>query len=310
MEDGSYPIIIAVLCIVIVILMVVIILNYLFYRKRSNSIITSLNSANRDFTEEDIITLVKEGHEQGVIEESEAKMIHNIFKFDDKEVKDIMTHRKNMICIDGELSYNDALAYAVESGKSRFPIYEGDLDHIIGVLHIKDMLAYAQKNEVFRTSIKDINNLVREVDFVPETLGINVLFKNMQRNKNHVTMVVDEYGQIAGLVAMEDILEEIVGNIEDEHDTEHELITPESDGTYIMEGITNFADVLEVIDIPVEEDSFETLNGLVVSLLGHIPNDDEKAKVEAYGYTFEILSVTDNMIDNVRISKCENLHQK
>ena len=88
------------------------------------------------------------------------------------------------------------------------------------------------------------------------------------------------------------------------------MITPESDGTYIMEGITNFADVLEVIDIPVEEDSFETLNGLVVSLLGHIPNDDEKAKVEAYGYTFEILSVTDNMIDNVRISKCENLHQK
>ena len=122
-------------------------------------------------------------------------------------------------------------------------------------------------------------------------------------------MVVDEYGQIAGLVAMEDILEEIVGNIEDEHDTEQELITPEADGTYILEGITSFEDVLDVLHIPVEEDAFETLNGFVVSLLGHIPNDEDKEIAEAYGYVFEVLSVTDNMIGEVKISKSENLHQ-
>lgn len=309
MEEGSYPIIIAALSIVICILIIILIANYVFYRKKNKSIVDTINAANGDFTEEDIITLVKEGHEQGVILESEAEMIHNIFEFDDKEVKDIMTHRKNMVCIDGELSYNDALAYTVENGKSRFPVYDGDLDHIIGVLHIKDMLAYAQKNEIFRTSIKDIKGLIRDVDFVPETLGINVLFKNMQRNKNHVTMVVDEYGQIAGLVAMEDILEEIVGNIEDEHDTEQEHITPEADGTYILEGITSFEDVLDVLHIPVEEDAFETLNGFVVSLLGHIPNDEDKEIAEAYGYVFEVLSVTDNMIGEVKISKSENLHQ-
>ena len=309
MEEGSYPIIIAALSIVICILIIILIANYIFYRKKNKSIVDTINAANGDFTEEDIITLVKEGHEQGVILESEAEMIHNIFEFDDKEVKDIMTHRKNMVCIDGELSYNDALAYTVENGTSRFPVYAGDLDHIIGVLHIKDMLAYAQKNEIFRTSIKDIKGLIREVDFVPETLGINVLFKNMQRNKNHVTMVVDEYGQIAGLVAMEDILEEIVGNIEDEHDTEQEHITPEADGTYILEGITSFEAVLDVLHIPVEEDAFETLNGFVVSLLGHIPNDEDKEIAEAYGYVFEVFSVTDNMIGEVKISKSENLHQ-
>ena len=310
MDEGSNPIIIFALSVIILILLITLIAFYILYRKKNKSIVETISSANRDFTEEDIITLVKEGHEQGVIQESEAEMIHNIFEFDDKEVKDIMTHRKNMICIDGELSYYDALIYVVENGKSRFPVFDGDLDHIIGVLHIKDMLAYAQKNEIFRTSIKDIKGLVRDVDFVPETLGINVLFKNMQRNKNHVTMVVDEYGQIAGLVAMEDILEEIVGNIEDEHDTEQEVITPQEDGTYILEGIMSFEEVLEILNLPVEEDAFETLNGFVVSLLGHIPNEDEREIAEAYDYVFEVLSIKDNFIDKVRISKVENLHQE
>ena len=109
---------------------------------------------------------------------AKAEMIHNILEFDDKTTKDIMTHRKNLIAIDGELSYLDAVSFIIETGKSRFPVYANDIDNIIGVLHIKDAFAYAQRNEVFRTSIKDIPGLVRSVDFVPETLNINVLFKN------------------------------------------------------------------------------------------------------------------------------------
>ena len=131
-------------------------------------------------------------HDDDVTEEEiKAEMIHNIFEFGDKEAKDIMTHRKNLIVIDGNLSYNDAVSFIIENSKSRYPVYLDDIDNIIGVLHIKDAFAFAQKNEVFRTSIKDIPNLIREVDFVPETLNIHTLFKMMQAKKSHMVIVVD-----------------------------------------------------------------------------------------------------------------------
>ena len=220
-----------------------------------------------DVTEEEIKSMVNEGHEQGVLLASEAEMINNIFEFGDKEAKDIMTHRKNLIVIDGNLSYNDAVSFIIENSKSRYPVYLDDIDNIIGVLHIKDAFAFAQKNEVFRTSIKDIPNLIREVDFVPETLNIHTLFKMMQAKKSHMVIVVDEYGQTSGAVAMEDILEEIVGNIEDEHDEEETLIRQNPDGSYLMNGLASMPEVIELLALPVDEDAFETLNGFLVSLL-------------------------------------------
>ena len=263
---------------------------------------------NDDVTEEEIISMVKEGHEQGVLLASEAEMIHNIFEFGDKEAKDIMTHRKSVIALDGSISFYDAVAFIVETGKSRFPVYEEEVDNIIGVLHIKDAFAFSQKNEVFRTSIKDIPGLLREVDFVPETININTLFTKMQSDKNHMCIVVDEYGQTAGIVAMEDILEEIVGNIEDEHDEEEDAMSLDSDGSYIVDGLTELRDVSEVLDIPVEEDAFETLNGLLISLLEKVPNDGDCDVIKAYGYQFEILSVQERIIRSVRITRCsENI---
>ena len=232
------------------------------------------SSHEDDVTEEEIISMVNEGHEQGVLRASEAEMIHNIFEFGDKEAKDIMTHRKNLIAIDGELSYNDAVPFIIENNKSRYPVYLEDIDNIIGVLHIKDAFAFAQKNEVFRTTIKDIKGLIREVDFVPETLNIHTLFKKMQAKKSHLVIVVDEYGQTSGAVAMEDILEEIVGNIEDEHD------------------------------------DFDTLNGFLVSLMEKIPNDGETARLQAYGYEFSIRKVKDKMIREVLVKKADAKHQR
>ena len=233
------------------------------------------SSHEDDVTEEEIISMVNEGHEQGVLRASEAEMIHNIFEFGDKEAKDIMTHRKNLIAIDGELSYNDAVPFIIENNKSRYPVYLEDIDNIIGVLHIKDAFAFAQKNEVFRTSIKDIKGLIREVDFVPETLNIHTLFQKMQAKKSHLVIVVDEYGQTSGAVAMEDILEEIVGNIEDEHDEEEQLIRQNTDGSYTMSGFASLSDVAETLQIPVNDDDFDTLNGFLVSLMEKIPNDGE-----------------------------------
>ena len=258
-----------------------------------------------DVTEEEIKSMVNEGHEQGVLLASEAEMINNIFEFGDKEAKDIMTHPKNLIVIDGNLSYNDAVSFIIENSKSRYPVYLDDIDNIIGVLHIKDAFAFAQKNEVFRTSIKDIPNLIREVDFVPETLNIHTLFKMMQAKKSHMVIVVDEYGQTSGAVAMEDILEEIVGNIEDEHDEEETLIRQNPDGSYLMNGLASMPEVIELLGLPVDEYSFETLNGFLVSLLEKIPNDGETAQINMYGYDFNVLKVEDKMIREVLVRKSQ-----
>ncbi len=258
---------------------------------------------NDDVTEEEIISMVREGHEQGTILASEAEMIHNVFEFDDKEVKDIMTHRKNIVGLDGDMSFIDAIEFIIDTGKSRFPVYENDVDSIIGVLHIKDAFTFFERNEIFRTSIKDIDGLIRPVDFIPETVNINDLFKTMQSKKSHLAMVVDEYGQISGLVAMEDILEELVGNIEDEHDEEETFIQRNDDETFIMDGMTEFSDVKEALDLPLEDDAYETLNGFIVSLSDKIPEEGDKTVINAYGYEFSVQSVEDKVIRQVMIRK-------
>ena len=277
----------------------------LFGKKIKKNTRKTLDSilGNDDVTEEEIISMVDEGHEQGAILASEAEMIHNILEFDEKEAKDIMIHRKNIMCLDGNLSYVDAVAMMIEMGRSRYPVYEDDIDNIIGVLHIKDAFAFFQKGWVYRTSIKDIEGLIRPVEFVPETVGINDLFKNMQQKKSHMVMVVDEYGQISGLVAMEDILEEIVGNIQDEHDSEDEMIQKNEDESYYMDGMTDFADVKETLNLPLEEDEFETLNGFLISLIDKIPEKGDKPVVRAYGYEFEVLTVEGKVIGQVMIRK-------
>lgn len=271
------------------------------FKKKKN--IKLNNVSEDDVIEEEIISMVKEGHEQGVLMDSEAEMIHNIFEYADKEAKDIMTHRKNIVAIDANMSFYDMVAYVDDTGKSRFPVYEGDIDHIIGVLLIKDAFLFCQKNEIFRTSVKDIPGLVREVDFITETIKINTLFQKMQSGKNQICIVIDEYGQTSGLVAMEDILEEIVGEIEDEHDEEEQTFHLESDGSYTFNGLTELSDVLEVIDLPIEEDAFETLNGYVISLLEKVPNDDECETIERHGYRFEIQKIENRIIREIRITK-------
>ena len=271
--------------------------------KKSKGKVFEQLHGNDDVTEEEIISMVNEGHEKGNILASEVEMINNIFEFDDKEVKDIMTHRKNILSLDGNLSYIDAVQLMIDAGKSRFPVYENDIDNIIGVLHIKDAFEYSQRNEVFRTSIKDIKGLIKEADFVPETVNINDLFKRMQAKKNHLAMVIDEYGQISGIVAMEDILEELVGEIEDEHDEEEDLIRINDDQSYYMDGMTDFSDVKETLNLPLEEDAFETLNGFLIAQMDKIPEEDEKPVINAYGYEFSVLSVNDNVIGQVMIKK-------
>ena len=292
---------IIILSILVVILLLCI--GVLLYGMKNNKKTLDGILGNDDVTEEEIISMVREGHEQGTILASEAELIHNVFEFDDKEVKDIMTHRKNIVSLDGSMSFIDAIEFIIDTGKSRFPVYENDVDSIIGVLHIKDAFTFFEKNEVYRSSIKDIDGLIRPVDFIPETVNINDLFKKMQSKKSHLAMVVDEYGQISGLIAMEDILEELVGNNEDEHDEEENYIRKNDDETFIMDGMTEFSDVKEALSLPVDDDAYETLNGFIISLSDKIPEEGDKTVISAYGYKFSVMSVEDKVIKQVMIKK-------
>lgn len=258
-----------------------------------------------DVTEEEIKSMVNEGHEQGIFKESEAEMINNIFTLDEKEAHDIMTHRKHIEAVDGTVTVRELLARIEDKGYSRYPVFLDDIDNIIGVIHIKDILNLVLKQDLMDVPIAQIEHLVRPAAFIPETRNIDILFKNMQSKKMHMVIVVDEYGQTAGLVTMEDILEEIVGNILDEHDKEDRMILAEQDGTWLIDGLADFHDVCEILSMEENEElkDFDTLNGFIISKIDKIPSDGETFRFGAYGYQFDIQKVENRMIRTVRVSK-------
>lgn len=261
------------------------------------------NASFDDVTEEEIISMVKEGHEQGVLQASEAEMIHNIFAFDDKEAKDIMTHRKHVAAIEGRMQLREVLEFVLEGNNSRFPVYREDIDNIIGIIHMKDVMIESRNESYLNWAVEDIPGLVRKVVFIPETRNINDLFKGMQSNKNHMVIVVDEYGQTAGIVAMEDILEEIVGNIFDEYDEEETMIICQSDESFLMNGMASFDEVCQTLKMTLEEAEYETLNGFLISLIGKIPGEQEQFEIDCQGWHFHVLSVRDKMIHTVKVTK-------
>lgn len=268
-----------------------------------------LRPEEENVTEEDIMLMVNEGHEQGVLEASEAEMITNIFEFSDKEAGDIMTHRKNVIALDGAMALKDVVAFVLREGKnSRYPVYREDIDDIIGILHMKDALICADQQKQLDQPIGEIPGLLREIHFIPETRKIRPLFEEMQSQKIHMEVVVDEYGQTAGLVTMEDILEEIVGNIQDEFDVEEEYVVQSGDDNYIMDGMTMLDEVSEALDIEFSEedlDMYDTLNGFLISRLGHFPQKEEEAEVEYQGYRFRVLQMEGKIIRSVQATLVE-----
>ena len=245
--------------------------------------------------------------EEGETEEvgSQAmKLIRNIVRYLDKDAKDIMTHRRDIVGIDEEETLETALKFMLGERFSRFPVYREDIDEIIGTIHLRDAMTCYFTEANRNRPIKELKGYIRPVDYIPETKSIDTLFRRMQEGNNHIAIVIDEYGQTSGIVAMEDILEEIVGNIEDEHDQEEKMIEKLPDGSYLMDGMTSAEEALEILKIHIpEEDEFETLNGILISLLDRIPNDDEKFETDAFGYHFEVLQVENKMIKKVKITK-------
>ena len=260
-------------------------------------------------SEEDIVSMVNEGHEQGIFEGSEAEMITNIFELNDKQARDVMTHRKNVVFINGEDSLQDVIDFMLTSGiNSRYPVYKDNIDNIMGILNMKDALICENTSNYQNTAIKDIPNILRNITFVPENKSLDTLFKEMQSEKNHMVVVVDEYGQTSGIVTMEDILEEIVGNIMDEYDEDEELIKELADGSFIMKGMTPLSDIEDILNIKFDEEeleNFDTINGLMISRLDRIPEDNEKFDIIMHGYEFKALHVSNKMINTIKVTKLQ-----
>lgn len=257
-------------------------------------------------TEEEIMSMVNEGHEQGVLLASEAEMITNIFEFGDKQAADIMTHRKNIVAVDGAWTLKETVDFILTQCNSRFPVYDKDIDNIIGILHFKDAMRYYEQNDMDKP-LCQISELLREAHFIPETRNVSLLFKSMQSQKTHMVIVVDEYGQTAGLVAMEDILEEIVGNILDEYDEDEHLIEKLEDGSYLIKGMAELDEVWDILGLEMEEEEeeYDTLNGFLIYRLDRIPQEEEEIEIEYKNYHFSVVRVENKTIQLVRVTKIE-----
>ena len=245
-------------------------------------------------TEEDIMQMVDIGEEKGAIESDEREMIENIFEFNNMDAGDCMIHRKDITAIDIESTSDEILATIRESGLSRFPVYEGSIDNVLGILTTRDWL-------ISRAEGRDVplRQLIRPAHFVPESVRTDVLFQEMQSRKQHMAIVVDEYGGTSGLITLEDLLEEIVGNIYDEFDAQEEPeITKLDDHRWRVSGAAELETVAEALQIELPEDEeFDTLGGLIFSRLTEIPADGERPVVECFGLRISVETIADRRVE-------------
>ena len=255
-------------------------------------------------TEEEIMSMVNEGQEQGVILDSEAKMISRIMEFGDKEAQDVMTNRNNIHAFDANITLKEAVEMIMNDHFSRFPVYEETIDHVIGFIYLKDAMRMQMHEKMNLMSIGSIRRLLRKPVFVPETKSIDSVFRMMQTSKTQMVVVIDEYGQTSGILTLEDILEEIVGNIQDEFDVDDKFVISAKQDGYIFSGTTPLEYIEELLQIDLEQEEYETLNGFVIGKLEHIPEEgDVGFAFEASGYDFSVLEVKNRMIQEVGIKR-------
>jgi len=253
------------------------------------------NDNDKEVTEEEIRMMVDVGSESGNIEDTEREMIDNVFEFNDKEVSEVMTHRKKIVALPDDASYQDALKIATEERFSRIPVYSGTIDNIIGILHIKDLLGV---NE----ATYDLSEIMRDPLIAPESRKISLLFNEMKKGGLQMAVVVDEYGGTMGICTIEDILEELVGSITDEFDEEEKLnLIKLSNGDLIVSGDTTLSDLEGILDVEFEEDDYDTIAGLVIQNLDRVPERGEKPIVTYKNLSIKVLHVEDRWISKVLI---------
>lgn len=256
-----------------------------------------------NITEEGIRQMVDAGGDMGSIDETEKEMINNIFDLDNISVGEIATHRTDIVAIPLDATLEDITNVITEEKYSRIVVYDDSIDNIVGVFHVKDMVKYilgdAKRIEEDNFHIEDI---LMTPYFVPFSKKTDELFQEMQREKVHMAIVIDEYGGTAGIVTMEDIIEEIVGNIFDEYDVEEEEdICPIGEDAYRINGTTDLGDVEELLGITFEDDEdYDTLGGYLIGRLGRIPDEEEKPEISVGGWLFYVESIEEKRIEKVR----------
>ena len=260
-----------------------------------------------DVSEDEIRMMVDLGEERGAIEASEKELIENIFEFNNTTAEDVMVHRTDMVMVWAQDSSEDVRSAILASGRSRFPVYEEDADHIVGILNTRDFLLNAQEE-----TPKPLSELLRPAYFVPESVRTDVLFRDMQSKKVHMAIVVDEYGGTSGLVTMEDLLEEIVGNIYDEFDPQEEKeIVPLGENLWKIAGSAELEAVAAALDIRLPEDqAWGTLGGLVFAQLSVIPEDGSQFEVDAQGLHIRVEDFSDHRVEWALVSKTGPAEEK
>jgi len=259
------------------------------------------SDAERKMTEEEIRAIVEESGKMGNIDEEESEMIQNILDFSDTMVEEIMTHRTEISALNVRSTKSQVLAHVKNEQFTRYPVYEADIDHIVGILHVKDLLKYIDNSEEkFSTKA-----LIRTPFFVPDSKKTSELFKEMQKQKTHLAVVLDEYGGTAGIVTIEDLIEEIVGNIFDEYDEVDDEIKLIEENIYEIDGLCNINDVEDVIEAGLPVNEYDTLSGFILGQLGRFPEEDESILITFNGYTYEVLDTEDKIISRVKVTKIE-----
>ncbi|MDJ0304913.1 hemolysin family protein [Dehalobacter sp.] len=259
------------------------------------------NAENEQVTEEEIRMMVDVGEEKGAIHETEKLMINNIFEFNNKTVSEVMTHRTDIAALPIEASLSEVIAFINHEKYSRIPVYEENIDNIVGVLQSKYLFQYLTNNSNSETF--HLRDVVREPYYVPDSKRTDELFKELQLNKTHLAVIIDEYGGTAGIVTLEDLIEEIVGNIFDEDDEVELEFEKIDENTYMINGATSLDAVQDYlgVELPIEE--YETLSGFLVGQLGRIPGRDDKSSLEFNSLMFKVEEVDEKRIAKVKVCR-------
>jgi putative hemolysin len=258
-------------------------------------------SANEDkITEEEIRMMVDVGEEKGAIQETEKDMINNIFEFDNTHVSEIMTHRTDIAALSIDSGLDEVLNTLSEEKFSRIPVFEENIDHIVGILNVKELIQFINKCPVNNFDLKGI---VHQPYFVPASKMIDELFREMQKRKIHMAVAIDEYGGTAGIVTMEDLMEEIVGNIFDEYDEDEKEVEKIDENTFIFDGSTSLDSVVEYLGVKLPVEDYETIGGFMMGQLGRIPLDGENPEIEFNDIVFKVQEVDERRISKVKACK-------
>ena len=257
------------------------------------------NQAKSSQMEEEVMSILEAGQESGVLKEEGKKMINSIFALDDKLAYEIMTPRTDVFVIDIEDPPEEYVDDLMKLRYSRIPVCQGETDNIIGILNIKDYLIQAWEKGFESV---DIASILRAPYFVPETKNIDALLFELQKMKQQIAILIDEYGGFSGIVTMEDIIEQVVGDIDDEYDEEEEIIDKVDDHIYLVDGDVSLEDLDEELGIDLTSETSETIGGFLIDMLGEIPDENDVGRIiEFENYQFKIMAIQDRRIERVKI---------